>query len=103
MCLSLSVLMFLPGEITSTADEARELAAFLKEHKDATVAVVTSAFHTRRARMVFHKLLGDNAGRVSFVGIPCDGVDEDSWWRTPHGCAVYLSEYCKFPYYWLRY
>jgi uncharacterized SAM-binding protein YcdF (DUF218 family) len=93
----------LPGDIDSTGDEARALAAFLRDNKQATVAVVTSAFHTRRARMVFHRLLGQDAARVSFIGIPSDGVDEESWWCTPQGCAVYVSEYCKLPYYWLRY
>lgn len=93
----------LPGDVTSTADEARVLAAFLAEHPQATVAIVTNGFHTRRARMVFRKLLGDNAARVSFVGIPRDGADPENWWQTPHGCSVYVGEYCKLPYYWVRY
>lgn len=93
----------LPGEITSTADEARELAEFLASNPQATVAIVTNAFHTRRARMVFRRMLGENAERVYFVGLPRDSVDEDFWWRTSGGCAVYVSEYCKIPYYWVRY
>jgi uncharacterized SAM-binding protein YcdF (DUF218 family) len=93
----------LPGEITSTGDEARVLAEFLAAKPEATVAIVTNAFHTRRARMVFHRTLGENSDRVHFVGVPRDGVDEDSWWRTSGGCAVYVSEYGKFPYYWFRY
>jgi uncharacterized SAM-binding protein YcdF (DUF218 family) len=93
----------LPGEVTSTADEASELAAFLETEPGATAAVVTNSFHTRRAQMVFARALGANAGRVSFVGVPQDDLDEDSWWRSPQGCTTYVSEYCKLPYYWLRY
>jgi uncharacterized SAM-binding protein YcdF (DUF218 family) len=93
----------LPGETGGTADEARALAAFLEAHPDATAAVVTNSFHTRRARLVFNRALGPRAGQVYFVGVPREGVEEASWWRTPHGCTVYLSEYAKLPYYWLRY
>lgn len=93
----------LPGEITSTVDEARELASFLETRPHTTVAVVTNNFHTRRARMIFAKMLGESASRVSFIGVPRDGAEEDSWWRTSHGCTVHLSEYCKLPYYWVRY
>jgi uncharacterized SAM-binding protein YcdF (DUF218 family) len=96
-------IVILPGEIGSTADEARELAKFLEAKPTATVTVVTNGFHTRRARMVFGRMLGANASRVSFVGVPREDVDEETWWQTPDGCATYLMEYCKIPYYWLRY
>ena len=51
----------------------------------------------------FGRMLGPNVSRVSFVGVPRDDVDEETWWQTPDGCATYLMEYCKMPYYWLRY
>jgi len=98
-----SAIRILPGEITATADEAQELASFLADHPKATATVVTNSFHTRRARMIFRKKLGDDAGRVFFVGVPREGVDEDLWWQTSHGCGVYLTEYPKLVYYWLRY
>jgi uncharacterized SAM-binding protein YcdF (DUF218 family) len=93
----------LPGEIASTADEARVLAEFLRGCPDKTVTVVTNGFHTRRARWVFRRMLGDRAGQVSFIGVPRDGVDEATWWRTPLGCGTYSSEYAKLPFYWVRY
>jgi len=93
----------LPGEIGATADEARELASFLADRPGATVAVVTNSFHTRRARMVLRRMLGSDAERVMFVGVPREGIDENSWWRTGHGCVVYLTEYPKLLYYWVRY
>jgi uncharacterized SAM-binding protein YcdF (DUF218 family) len=92
----------LPREITSTYDEARALAEFLDGRPDATVTVVTNSFHTRRARWVFRHVLGERAARLVFVGVPRDGVDDATWWRTDHGCVVYLTEYSKFLYYWAR-
>jgi uncharacterized SAM-binding protein YcdF (DUF218 family) len=93
----------LPAEIGSTFDEAAALADFFQSQPDATVAVVTNGFHTRRSRRVFRRQLGDLAARVFFVGVPRDGVDEKTWWRTPQGCVVYASEYAKLLYYGIRY
>jgi len=91
----------LPGEIGAPTDEARELAAFLTTRPVATVAVVTNSFHTRRARMVFRRMLSESTGRVTFVSVPQERVDPSSWWRTGHGCVVYLTEYPKLLYYCL--
>jgi uncharacterized SAM-binding protein YcdF (DUF218 family) len=93
----------LPGEISSTADEARVLAAFLKDEPEARVAVVTNGFHTRRARWIFRRALGEGGERIQLVGVPHEGVDEQSWWRTSLGCVLYVSEYAKLVYYRLRY
>jgi uncharacterized SAM-binding protein YcdF (DUF218 family) len=91
------------GEIDNTYDEARVLNEFLDAHPDVRVAVVTNSFHTRRARWVFRRVLGEKASRVYFVGVPRDRVAEQTWWRTKEGCMVYLIEYGKFLYYRLRY
>lgn len=93
----------LPAAIASTHDEARALADFLADRPDATVAVVTNSFHTRRARWIFRRALGDKLSNVSFVGVPRDRVDAQTWWRSSEGCKIYLSEYGKFLYYWVRY
>ena len=92
----------LPGTIGNTWGEARALAEFLDEHPGASVTVVTNGFHTRRARNIFQRVLGDRAAAVHFVGVPRDGVDADTWWRTRRGCAVYLGEYAKLAYYTIR-
>ena len=93
----------IPGEIGCTYDEAQALAAFLETEPEATVAVVTNGFHTRRAQWVFRRHLGPRAGSVSFVGVPRDGLNEETWWRTPEGCVTTTSEYAKLAYYWIRY
>jgi uncharacterized SAM-binding protein YcdF (DUF218 family) len=96
-------IQILPGEIGSSFDELKKLAEFLNERPEATVAVVTNYFHTRRSRWVLRRLLGEQADRVSFVGVPRERVDDATWWRSKMGCAIYLTEYPKFAYYWARY
>lgn len=93
----------LPGEISSTIDEARVLAKFLDAHPNQTVAIVTNRFHTRRARWVFRRVLGDRSAQLHFVGAPKDDFREHDWWQTEQGTSTYLSEYLKFAYYVLRY
>ncbi len=93
----------LKPEVNSTADEARALADFLADKPNASVAIVTNASHTRRARWIYRKALGPKAAQVRFVAAPVDGFDETNWWRHEAGVHCYLMEYVKLPYYWLRY
>jgi uncharacterized SAM-binding protein YcdF (DUF218 family) len=93
----------LPGEIGSSFDELKKLGEFLDDRPEATVAVVTNYFHTRRSRWVLRRLLGQRADKVSFVGVPRDKVDERRWLCSRDSCGVYLAEYSKLIYYWTRY
>jgi uncharacterized SAM-binding protein YcdF (DUF218 family) len=94
--------VLLPGECDSTVDEANALARFLDEEPEATVAIVTDGYHTRRARMLFRRALGANHNRVYFVAASVDYVDADHWWRTEKGFVLYLNEYCKLLLYTFR-
>jgi uncharacterized SAM-binding protein YcdF (DUF218 family) len=94
-------ILLLPGECASTADEARALKAFLEGHSDASVAVVTHGFHTRRARALFRRTLGGRAA-LSFVAAPTDGFDAGNWWRFEAGVRTYAAEYVKLATRWAR-
>jgi uncharacterized SAM-binding protein YcdF (DUF218 family) len=87
---------------TSTADESRALAAFLKARPDVRVAIVTSAYHTRRARWTIQSALGVDADRVHFVSAPNPDFHTDRWWSSSVGFRIVTSEYLKLLYYWLR-
>jgi uncharacterized SAM-binding protein YcdF (DUF218 family) len=93
----------LDGQSATTYDEAHALRRFLKQHPQATVAVVTSDFHTRRARMIFRKALGEQASQVLFVAAPTDGFSWKNWWRSPDGFQMYIDEYLKLAFYKLAY
>jgi uncharacterized SAM-binding protein YcdF (DUF218 family) len=94
-------IILLPGAAASTADEARALAEFLDAHPGGSVAVVTSAYHTRRARLIFGRALGERAGAVRFVGAPSDGFGATDWWRTEQGLSTYGTEYVKLGFHLL--
>jgi uncharacterized SAM-binding protein YcdF (DUF218 family) len=97
-------IMLLDGEeVDSTADEAEVLRHYLEDNPERTVAVVTTCYHTRRARWIFHKKLGPHAGQVYFVGGPTEGYDTSNWWRSEQGFRRYLDEYAKLGFYLANY
>ena len=89
----------LPGAAATTYDEARALAAFLCNHDNARVIVLTSDFHTRRSRWTFARALADRAGQVSIVSAPVDEFEPERWWRNETGFATIVAEYLKLGFY----
>jgi uncharacterized SAM-binding protein YcdF (DUF218 family) len=72
---------------------------FLQAEPGTTVAVVTSDFHTRRARAIFRRVLGERMERVHFVAAPTDGFGASDWWECEEGTITYLNEYAKLAFY----
>jgi uncharacterized SAM-binding protein YcdF (DUF218 family) len=93
----------LKGDCASTYDEACALARFLEGEPSCSVTVVPSCYQTRRARLVFRKVLGDRFGQVHWVGAPTDGYDSTNWWLFEEGFRTYLDEYLKLAFYELCY
>ena len=93
----------LPAAATTTYDEAQALAAFLKEHTEARVLIVTDASHTRRSHWVFAKALGRQSEQVSFVSAPADQYGPDDWWRDEAGFLAITTEYLKLVFYVVYY
>ena len=93
----------LRGDCASTFDEAKSLQRMLATRPDATVAVVTSDYHTRRSRWVFRQVLGAAADRLEFVSVPTDYYNADDWWQVEEGFATYSKEFLKLPFYYIRY
>ena len=85
----------LPGEVTSTLDEATALARYLEGRPNDTVTVVTTSWHTRRARWTLQRVLGARAGQLRFVAAPPEGYDATNWWRTEKGRVHYFREFIK--------
>ncbi len=92
----------LPGPVDSTRDEAHVLAKFMASNPKSSVAVVTSDFHTRRARLIFRRLLPDHRDRLHFIAAPTDGFGANSWWHFKDGVLWYVGEYVKLSrdYWW---
>ena len=94
----------LPGEIGSTKMEAERVGEYLARHPDARrVTVVTTAFHTRRARWVFRRVLAGRGVDVRAAAATDPAFDEHDWYRTEEGLILYMNEAVKTVYYWAKY
>jgi len=96
-------ILILPGEATTTFDEAAALAAFLEDRPHVKVLVVTNDYHTRRSRWIFRGVLGDRADQISFVSAPTDYFPIDHWWQYEEGFVVIINEYIKLAFYLIYY
>lgn len=75
----------------STSEEAAALAHLAEERKWKSVVVVTSNYHTRRARYIFQKVFP--AGIVVSVGSAHDGdFDPQRWWDKRKSVKLFARE-----------
>ena len=88
----------LEADSVTTAQDLQALRDFLCEYPDLEVTVVTSFYHTRRARWLAYRVLGDDANRLSYLATPVDEFNADNWWKTPTGFSTIVSEYLKLIY-----
>jgi uncharacterized SAM-binding protein YcdF (DUF218 family) len=88
-------IIVLEGSVGSTETEAKSLSAFLAEHPGSSVAIVTSDFHTRRARLLFSRACHTHAKSLCVVGAPTDDYAGSNWWQFESGFQAYVSEYLK--------
>jgi uncharacterized SAM-binding protein YcdF (DUF218 family) len=93
----------LDGQAASTYDEALAAADYLAHAAPQRLLVVTSGYHTRRARWIFQRVLAGKAARVAVVAAAEDAWPAEAWWRTAQGFAVISGEYLKLGFYILRY
>jgi len=91
------------GQTGHTYGDAVLLAAFLDSAPDARVIVVTSFYHTRRARWTFSQVLERRAEQVSIVSAPTDRFAPEDWWQRQEGFLAISGEYLKLVYYAARY
>ena len=96
------VVLPFPGGVTSTQDEGRALRAYLERHPARRVTVVTSDYHTARARWTIRQELRGLGVEVRMAAAPEPGFGPRDWWRSEEGLILYLEEYLKWAHTLLR-
>jgi len=69
-----------PHDADSTREEAKALAQVAKQKKWRSVIVVTSNYHTRRARYIFSHVFPKNI-RIRVSGASDGDFDPGRWWE----------------------
>lgn len=84
------------GGVTSTSDEAEALRRHVAATSARRVIVVTSDYHTARARWLVRRAPGMDSTQVLMAGAPDDRFSPANWWRSEAGLVAYVQEYLKF-------
>jgi uncharacterized SAM-binding protein YcdF (DUF218 family) len=84
----------LPAATASTFAEAQALIAYLRTQGIASILVVTSNAHARRARLTFRHLAGDTV-RISVCPSRYDPFKADTWWQQRAFVRRVVIEYGK--------
>ncbi len=82
----------------STIDEARRDAGLLQARGAHSVLLVTDAFHSRRAWLLFRAAFARKGMTVRSVPAP-DSYDLAHWWAHPVTARRVIEEYAKLLYY----
>jgi uncharacterized SAM-binding protein YcdF (DUF218 family) len=91
-----------PGGVTSTFDEARVLRDYSQAHGVRSAIVVTSAFHSRRAKWIMETTVPRGV-RIMMSPIDDQKYNQNNWWHREDGLIACQNEYIKLLFYRLRY
>lgn len=92
--LDMEILEGFPVDVTSTLEELAFVDRELQRRGVKKALVVTSNFHTRRARNIYRK---HTSGAIEYIFVAAGSprFDPDSWWKTRDGKEVLVIEYIK--------
>jgi uncharacterized SAM-binding protein YcdF (DUF218 family) len=97
----------LKGGATSTFDEAYDLVKYLEKNNLNHIIIVTSDFHTKRAKYAFDKVLKANnlldKIKVEMASSKSGVHKDNNWWKYESGLKTYPIEGMKFLVYLFRY
>jgi uncharacterized SAM-binding protein YcdF (DUF218 family) len=82
----------LPQDASSTIEEARAVRAVAEQHGWKSIVVVTSSYHTRRARYIFQKEFPSRIA-VSVASAPDGDFDPERWWEKRVSIKLFLHEW----------
>jgi len=80
-----------PNRARNTLDEAGAVSEFLSAHGWKKIIVVTSNYHTRRARFIYEHVLAPGT-ELRMLAAPDPAYDPNSWWRTREGVKTFFYE-----------
>ena len=79
----------------STREEAQALRPCLEEQGWHSLIVVTSNYHTRRARHIWGEVFRGRPMKISVYGVPDGDFEPHGWWRSRRYTKTLLYETAK--------
>jgi uncharacterized SAM-binding protein YcdF (DUF218 family) len=90
---SAEVFIPLRDDVTSTVEEAASDLVAMRRMGIHSFLLVTSAYHTRRAGKIFHRIAPDLELRT--IAAPDPYWNDGHWWTSREGCKLWLYEAMK--------
>ncbi len=87
-------ILLLSERADSTLSEARLTRAFFGNEPPQRILLVTSRYHSRRAKMTFQQVFG-SATEILSAPTAYDDFDPDRWWQSRNGIRNLVFEYEK--------
>jgi len=97
------IILPVSGGTTSTFEEAAAVKQYTKSNSVHRIILVTSAFHTRRARWIFVKAFASSPVSLELAPVPYTDFDHTNWWKNETGLITLNNEYIKLIYYFFKY
>jgi uncharacterized SAM-binding protein YcdF (DUF218 family) len=95
----------LPGDALSTKDEAVVVREYLRGETDInSLIIVTSKFHSGRAKKIFVKAMKSLDRKVEIISCPTeyDDFNADRWWKDREDLKRGVLEYLKLVHFYAR-
>ncbi len=99
-----AALTIMPEQAMSTMEEALIITDYLAEREDIeTLIVVTSSYHSKRAKLIFNHALSDLDREVKVYARASryDSFQPERWWGDRESAKRVVQEYQKIFYFWL--
>jgi uncharacterized SAM-binding protein YcdF (DUF218 family) len=84
-----------PNRARNTLEEATAVSEFLSAHGWKKIIVVTSNYHTRRARFIYQRALAPGT-ELRVIAAPDPAYDPNGWWRTREGLKTFFYEFLGY-------
>lgn len=86
-----SAIVLLQHRADNTRDEGEAIGKFISAHGWKRILVVTSNYHTRRARYILTRVLPKGT-EMRMLAAHDTNYDPDNWWRTRRGEKIFFHE-----------
>ena len=83
------------ADVNSTLQEAQELLSCIRQHHWQSVMVVTSEYHTRRARFLWRRVIKSDPAIHVWVESVADPEFERPFWRHRQSAKIWVLEFSK--------
>ncbi len=83
------------ANVNSTVQEAQESLSCMRQHQWKSMVVVTSEYHTRRARLLWRRVTKSDPDIHVWIQGVADPEFEHPWWRHRESAKIWILEFAK--------